>query len=837
MSVIDLQDILPLVMQPSRYLGSEINRIKKDPGKIKLHVALAFPDLYEIGTSHFGMQILYHILNGHEKIAAERVFAPGTDVEKHLRSAGIPLMSLESHRPLPNFDIVGFSLLYELNYTNILTIFELGGLPFLASQRDLAHPFIIAGGPCTCNPEPIAELFDAIVVGDGEKAIVEISERWLEWKESGGHEKESLLKSWSQIEGVYIPGFYEAHYDHRGFQSLKPCGASHAKKVVRTIIKSLDDAPFPEHPIIPFGKPIHDRLRLEIARGCTRGCRFCQAGIIYRPVRERSIQTLLGLAERALNATGYEDLSLLSLSTGDYGKIVSLLERIMAFCEPKKIAVSFPSIRAGTLTPELMKLIKSVRKTGFTIAPEAGSQRLRNVINKNISHHEIAETVEDAFKMGWQVIKLYFMIGLPTESEEDLKSIVGLIRDLRKIKHPQRKGKINVSVTTFIPKPHTSFQWASQLSLKESKEKIGWLKKQLRLPGVQFKWQNPEVSQIEGLWARGDRRLTRLLVDAYEKGCKFDGWTDHFNHALWKRAISDSAVDIDFYTTRVRNIREPLPWDHVDSGITKDFLISEWEKALKGEQTSDCRYGNCNICGVCDFKKIKPQMSAEPIEIQEKHKWPVQKDDEKFSVKRLRITYSKLNQAKYFGHLELVNIFLRALRRAGVPLKFSEGFHPLPRISFEDPLPIGMESRKEVFYLTVYDGVTPQRIAEDLNANLPEGLRVHDCRAFTRGTVVEKDQITNYLITIKEGFFDEMALNVFSNSPQCILERTNRKGKLKKVDLKDIVVKLELSAPKILRMALTVKPGIVVRPNEVMKEIFGLSDETIKRLRVVKQQD
>lgn len=394
MRIKTFQDVLSLVERPSRYLGTEINSIKKDPDQVKLKVALAFPDLYEIGTSHFGLQILYDILNKHKEIAAERVYAPDLDMESYLRSSHMPLVSMESHSPLKSFDIIGFSLLYELNYTNILTIFNLSGIPFFSSERDGSFPLIIAGGPCTCNPEPVADFFDAMVVGDGENVIIDISMAWLEWKEIPCGNKEDLLQRLSLIKGIYIPAFFTSTSSTEGgktfFQPPQPRFSDY-KVIDREIITDLDKAPFPDSPIIPFGKPVHDRLRLEIARGCTRGCRFCQAGMIYRPVRERSVKKLLNLFDTSFAATGYEDLSLLSLSTADYGSIVSLMERLMSRCEPAHVAVSLPSLRAGTLTPELINLIKRVRKTGFTIAPEAGSQRLRDVINKNITEQEIVE--------------------------------------------------------------------------------------------------------------------------------------------------------------------------------------------------------------------------------------------------------------------------------------------------------------------------------------------------------------------------------------------------------------------------------------------------------------
>jgi radical SAM family uncharacterized protein/radical SAM-linked protein len=832
MSIRTIQDILALVEQPSRYLGTEINAIKKDHNTVKLRIALAFPDMYEIGTSHFGLQILYHILNRHKDIAAERVFAPGLDMAAHLKSADVSIFSLESQQPLNQFDIIGFSLLYELNYTNVLYILELAKIPFLAGERDLSYPLIIAGGPCACNPEPVADFFDAMVVGDGESVIIEMSRIWMEWKAGGGVDKDALLKKWSGITGVYVPAFFRPRYDDAGFQTLLP-ELERLPGVKRAIIGDLDLAPFPERPIVPFSKPVHDRLRMEVSRGCTRGCRFCQAGMIYRPVRERSMETLVNLFEASMAATGYEDLSLLSLSTGDYECIVPLMEHLMTRCGHSRTAVSFPSLRAGTLTPQLMGLVKKVRKTGFTIAPEAGSQRLRDVVNKNIEETHIVTAVENATRLGWRVIKLYFMVGLPTETAKDLQAIVSLVSHLRKIKVENRKGiKINVSIATFIPKPHTPFQWALQICLDEARDRIRWLRDKLRMPGVQFKWQNPEVSLLEGLWSRGDRRLSRLLVAAYQKGCRFDGWSDRFQYRLWQEAFSQEGVEIDYYTTRARAMTEPLPWDHVDTGVDKDFLKSEWEKALKGEHTSDCRNQDCNHCGVCDFERIEPKTHHTCNSTAAKHMLTTQPTETAY--KKLRIAYSKQGQAKYFGHLELVKIVLRAIRRAAIPVKFSQGFHPKPLISFEDPLPVGFEGQKEHFYLEVAAGFKAQNILERLNPQLPEGLRVIDCKPAAARSLRNNMTAALYMVTSKDGFFDEKELISFKNSPEVICTRTNRKGKTKALDLKELVLNIELLAPDRLQMTLRTEPGKTVRPPEVLGRIFSLPANKIKQAQVVK---
>lgn len=824
MKINTFQDILPLIERPSRYLGTEINSIKKDLDKVKLKVALAFPDLYEIGTSHFGLQILYHILNKHKEIAAERVYAPDLDMELYLKSSHMPLMSMESHSPLKNFDIIGFSLLYELNYTNVLTMLDLAGIPFFSSERDGSFPLIIAGGPCTCNPEPVADFFDAIVVGDGEEVVMDIARVWLSWKENAYPDKETLLRELYKITGVYIP-------------ALSDC-----KKVTRAILCDLNHAPFPDSPIIPFARPIHDRLRLEVARGCTRGCRFCQAGMIYRPVRERSPETLLALTEKALAETGYDEISLLSLSTGDYTSLSTLMESLMDRCDSRHIAVSLPSLRAGTLTPQLMRLIKKVRKTGFTIAPEAGSQRLRDVINKNISEREIFETVSNAFSLGWQTIKLYFMTGLPTETDDDLQAIVALVKELRKIKGPKgHRGNINVSVTTLIPKPHTPFQWSPQLTLEKSRKNLDWLKKELRMPGIHFKWQNPEVSIVEGVFARGDRRLSRLLVDAYKRGCKFDGWSDRFHYGLWEESFSKQGVDLSLYTKSPWNIKDPLPWDHVDTGVTKEFLAAEWDRALNGESTPDCRRGDCNGCGVCDFEKIEPKIyeACEHKPIVDSVKDLPQKDaavpdTKEADYKKVKVFYSKQRQAKYFGHLELANIFLRALRRSGIQLKYSEGFHPMPRISFDDPLPIGMESLNEFLYLTVPGNIKPETITTLLNNHLLEGLLVKDCQISPSKPAIRQQKSAVYLVELKESCFDKQKLNDFIKSSDFVQTRVNRKGKSKKIDFKDLVLNIKLTSSRGMMISLRSEPGRTARPFEIIKGIFNLSEEIIKQATIIK---
>jgi radical SAM-linked protein len=599
------------------------------------------------------------------------------------------------------------------------------------------------------------------------------------------------------------------------------------------VVQDLDKEAFPDNPIIPFGRPVHDRLRLEVARGCTRGCRFCQAGMIYRPVRERSPNTLLTLADRSLKHTGYEDLSLLSLSTGDYGCIEGLMQALIDRCTADHIAISLPSLRAGTLTPELMGLIKKVRKTGFTIAPEAGSQRLRNAINKNICEKEIVETVENAFALGWQVIKLYFMVGLPTETEEDLNAIFNLVQQLRHVKKPDRRRcQINVSVATFIPKPHTPFQWADQIPLDAARQKIRRLRDKLKAPGIQFKWQPPEVSQIEGLWARGDRRLAQLLIKAYRLGCRFDGWSDHFNHSLWQEACRLEGVSIESSAEQQRELSETLPWDHIDTGVSKEYLQKEYHKALSGELTEDCRTGTCNHCSVCDFEKIAPVLFS-----QCDADWPIKTPPmgaTQPGFRKLLVTFSKTGSARFLGHLEMANIFARVFRRSGVRLKYSEGYHPQPKLAFLDALPVGMESHQEYLVITVSGEVDTGKFVSCLNSNLPEGLKVIDCCHLPPGTEKAEEFIVTYRVVSDDGIFDDNQIDAGMKKSEWIVERTNRKGKVRHIDLRPFVLGLERVSASELNLTLKSTPGHVVRPGAVVAYLFGLLPDNLRYLRTTK---
>ncbi|MDA8163968.1 MAG: TIGR03960 family B12-binding radical SAM protein, partial [Desulfobacteraceae bacterium] len=598
----DLDTLLQRVGKPSRYSGNEYNAIRRDWQTATARFALVFPDLYEIGMSHHGLQILYHILNGRPGLLAERACAPDLDLEAQLRRHGLPLFSLESRRPLSKFDVIGITLPYELCYTNILTILDLAGLPLRAADRPQTLPLVIGGGPCAFHPEPVAEFFDAILLGDGEEAILDIA-ALVEDAKRDGLGKAEVLGQLSEIPGVYVPGFFIPRYDGQGrFAGMTSVRRGY-ERVRRRILPDLDQGgPLPA-PLVPQARIVHDRLGIEIARGCTRGCRFCQAGIIYRPVRERSPARVLQMAAEGIARSGFEELALLSLSTGDYACLPELLVQLMDRLAARRVSVSMPSMRVGTLTPEIMAQIKRVRKTGFTLAPEAGTGRLRQVINKGITEADLLAACRSAFELGWKAIKLYFMFGLPTETDEDLAAIPALAA--KALQAAPRGGQISVSVATFVPKPHTVFERQPQLSMAEGFARLDFLKSRLRNRNFKLKWHDPRQSFLEGVLSRGDRRLAALIEEAWRQGARLDAWSDHYDLALWQRAARTCGIELEGYLAR-RSPEEPLPWEHLDAGIAREFLDQELARAQAGVYTPDCRVHGCQKCGLCDFKTIRP---------------------------------------------------------------------------------------------------------------------------------------------------------------------------------------------------------------------------------------
>ena len=595
--------VLKRVLKPARYIGMEVNSIVKDLDKVDIKFAFGFPDIYDVGMSHLGLHILYNLLNSEDYIACERVFAPWTDMEEEMRKENIPLFTLENKEPIKNFDFVGFTLQYEMSYTNIINMLDLGGIPILSKDRGEEDPLVIAGGPCSYNPEPIADIMDFFVIGEGEEVTLEILEKYREFKKFS-RKKEDFLREISKIQGVYVPRFYDVYYNEDNtISEMIPNIEGVPKTIEKRIIKDLDQNYFPDKLIIPYIETVHDRIPLEIFRGCTRGCRFCQAGMIYRPVREKNPDRLLELTEKLVEKTGYENISLTSLSSCDYSQLEPLISELINRYEEDKIGVSLPSLRLDSFSIDVLKEIEKVRKTGLTFAPEAGSQRLRDVINKGINEEDLTTAVGYAFKEGWSTIKLYFMIGLPTETDEDVLGIKDLGYKVKDIffKQPKedRKGnlKVTLSASCFVPKPFTPFQWVGQNSIEEFYGKINLLRNSIKDKKVTFNYHDPELSYLEAIIARGDRKVCNGIIKAWEKGCKFDGWSEHFNYNIWMEALEEAGIDGEFYALRERDLDEIFPWDFIDIGVSKEYLIREYEKAKSEELTRDCRLG-CTGCGV-----------------------------------------------------------------------------------------------------------------------------------------------------------------------------------------------------------------------------------------------
>ncbi len=705
------------ITKPFRYIGSEFGAIKKDLSTVDLHFALVSPDTYELGMSHLGLKIIYDILNKQDGIYAERVFSPWIDMEEFLRRESISLGSLESNTPLKDFDIIGFSVLYELSYTNILNILNLSGIPFYSAQRDQSHPLLMAGGASITNPEPIADFFDIIFIGDGEEGVLEIVELAKQHKGKG---RTALLEELAKVKGAYIPSFFKTKY-HGGVGAFLNTSVDEGKNnnVQRRVVKDLQTCDYPISQPVPYGEAIHNRLSVEVSRGCSRGCRFCQAGYIYRPVRERSIEIIDEIIDRGICKTGYDEVSLLSLSSGDYSELGKLLKT----CRPylaEKISISMPSLRAGTVNKELLEEIKRVRKTGFTIAPEAGSQKMRDRINKNLTEEEIIDTCKLLFEEGWSLIKLYFMIGLPGEEQSDIDAIVELVKKILRIGKEFGRVQLHVSISSFVPKPHTPFQWARQNSIDELKEKLDFLKNAVTMRNVKLKWQEPDISFLEGVMSRGDRKLSAAIVNAWEMGARFDGWTEQFNLGIWLNALSKAGIDGNTYLGE-RERGTPLPWSHINVGVTEKFLSEELDKSLSGLSTKDCRRDECYACGVCS-KDIQNRNALSTGE--QRYKTYLNQSTNKGPFFRYRLTYKKAGKLRFLSHLDLLRTFSRAIRRAELPIRYSEGFNPHPKLSFGPALSLGLESFCEMLDIELTNNEKAESIKTALNTALPEELAI-----------------------------------------------------------------------------------------------------------------
>ncbi|MEW6182877.1 MAG: TIGR03960 family B12-binding radical SAM protein [Bacillota bacterium] len=608
----DVEQLFSRVEKPGRYVGGEYNSVRKGWDEVQVRVAFAFPDVYEVGMSHLGLQILYAAVNDRADSLLERVFAPWPDMERLLRENNIPLFTLESRRPVKDFDILAFTLPYELTYTNVLNIIGLSGIDPVAEARKNDDPLVIAGGPCVFNPEPLASFIDLFAVGEGEEIIQEILDAYILSRKAGEGRREFLRRA-AGVPGVYVPSLYQVAYVQGEVEGVSPLYPDVPARVAKRVIRDFDSVSFPVHPVVPLIEAVHDRGMLEVFRGCTRGCRFCQAGVIYRPVREKKKETLINQGLELARNTGYDEISLSSLSSVDYSSLSPLIDRLLEAFNTEQVSISLPSLRADAFSVGIARRLQEVRKSALTFAPEAGSQRLRDVINKKVTREALLSAAEAAFASGWLRLKLYFIIGLPTETEEDLEGIGVLASDLlavgEKCGVPRGRLQLTVSASCFVPKAHTPFQWEPMAYTEALNGKITFLKNRLKDRRIDFDWHDPRMSFMEAVFSRGDRRLGGALLEAHRSGFHFDGWREYFSLERWEESFARAGLDPAYYAYHRYNYSDVLPWDHIDSGVSRDFLMEEHQRAYRMEPTADCREGECAGCGVCTVFEVEPVIS------------------------------------------------------------------------------------------------------------------------------------------------------------------------------------------------------------------------------------
>ena len=735
--------ILQSVLKPARYTGGEWNAVRKDWDSVQCRFALALPDVYEVGMSNLGLAILYEILNRRADIAAERVYAPWIDMEEKMRARGIPLFSLESRRPIADFDFLGFSLQYEMIYSNVLNMLDLAGIPLYARERGEDMPFVVGGGPCVYNVEPIADFFDFFVIGEAEEVLPELCDALIAWKAEGrpGGRREFLTRLLT-IDGIYVPSFYEPIYDEAGhFREMRLLHPAARPVIYKRVVRDMDAVMSVEHPIVPYMDIVHNRMMLELFRGCSRGCRFCQAGITYRPARERTEERLRRMAEGLIASTGYDEMSLTSLSSADYSCLGRLVDDLMEDNAGEKISFSLPSLRIDSFSIDLAHRMQQVRKSGLTFAPEAGTQRLRDVINKGVTEENLLTACGAAFRHGWKQVKLYFMMGLPTETDEDIigiaklaKKVVDLYTEIR----GRRGCKVTVSVSCFVPKPYTPFQWFGQLPIEEFQRRQQLLKEHITDRSITFHYHDARLSVIEGVFARGDRRLAPALYEAWKNGAKFDGWSDLFDDSRYFAAFEKCGIDWEYFSRRTRTIGEPLPWAHTSPGVLERFLKSEWQKALAAALTEDCRRTHCTGCGICptlgvdviDYAGTETEYTAAPAEVHPRaaetdaEHAPAEHAPAERSLFVYRGLITKGEELRYVSHLDYANLFVRACKRAKLPMAYSEGFNPHMKVAFASALSLGAASDAEYVDFEMTEALSPSVVMKRLGEHLPRGAQM-----------------------------------------------------------------------------------------------------------------
>jgi len=804
----ELINLLSEVLLPSQYIGCEFGSIRREPTSDDIRVALAFHDTYEIGMSYLGFRILYAILNSQPGIYAERVFAPWPDMEASLRKSGFPLFSLETKTPLDKFDIIGFTLQYELGCTNILTILDLAGIPLRSEARSDAHPLIIAGGPVAFNPEPFSLFFDAFFIGDAEEGFTEIIEKYRELKNEGTGRKK-ILESLARIKSVYVPALTITKRDEISGIRYRLSDDGTELSIERRAIPNLDCFPFPTEMVVPFGKVVQDKVSIELSRGCARGCRFCQAGYIYLPSRERSPNQIAEAVIESVKINGYDEVSFTGLTPTDYPKLEQLIRLINPSLEKENVSLSLSSIRTEKVPDYILDVISSLRKTGFTLAPEAGTQRMRNVINKNLSEEQILDSIGRIYQAGWRLIKLYFMIGLPTETDEDIAAISLLAETaIQTGRGCGIRPEINLSISPFVPKPHTPFQWEKMDGIEEIHRKLKIVKRSLRSRGIEFKYHKPELSFLEGLITRGDKAVADVIERAWGMGARFDGWSEFDNMKIWGKAIEESGIKPEVYLNGFPP-GSHLPWGHIKSGVKPEFLTRERELAYSGQTSCGCAGPECRACGVCPIPNNDRNQSDVVSSGHGRNPMPsitVPDADSMDTVEPSKnhtdqtVFYERTGLFMYLSHFDTVRTLIRALKRAGLRFAYTRGFHPKPVVAFPPPLPVGVAGTNEFFDLTSEDCCLSDEIIETSNASLPEGFKLLQ---FQR-----RDMRESLSSLVKGAFFsvrfkDELAFEDINNynikweellnGTEPILYRDDKKGHSKEKDLRLLISDLKIN--------------------------------------------
>jgi radical SAM family uncharacterized protein/radical SAM-linked protein len=832
----NLEAVLERVEKPGRYIGGEWNAVRKEPAGIEARIALVFPDVYEIGMSYLGQKILYDILNRHPSLAAERVFAPWPDLEEGLRSSRLPLFSLESQLPLDRFDILGFSLLYELNYSNILTVLDLGGVSILAADRGEGSPLVLAGGPAAFNPEPVSDIFDAFLIGDGEDAFIEIAERFIALRKSGA-KREHILSGLAEIPGVYVPGLYESYFPPGSALLARRPRSGAPARIKKRIKARLGRPSYPEAIVVPDIQAVFDRVTIEVARGCPQRCRFCQATGIYFPFRVMEPALVRRKVRRSLAATGFADVSLSALSISDYPFLEETVTALMDELSGKKISLSLSSLRPKGLSAAVAENILKVRKTGFTLVPEAGTDRLRRVINKELDNQDILEAAATAFGRGWRLLKLYFMIGLPTEKEEDLEGIVRLVEEIIRLGKSvlEAPPRINLSLSSFIPKPHTPFQWLSMEDERTLGEKQRFIRSRLsRFRSVAIKAHPTGSSVLEAVFSRGDRRLGPALVQAWKRGARFDSWKDRFDFSHWEEAFSAERMDYQTYLGLLDK-GTVLPWDHIETGIKKAFLLSELEKAIGEERTASCLDNDCGRCRGCDSPLRSPK--TPPPAVQSGAARPVSFGRRTDRPLRYEAFYEKRGLARFLSHRDLTNHLQRSLRRAGVEVAHSAGFHPKMLVSYAPALPLGMEAKEECFEFRSFYQFDERALLRRLNRSVRPGIRFLRVRQVGEIESSLNDRIKGmvYSLDLKDadvcaalgarkatlGTPDVSDLDFIQNEMVRFIEGHPGSQAAFRLDKNELELYLEL--PALSRRGL--------RPQDVVTAVFGLENASVRLTR------